>query len=511
MISNYSISFHDSTIPFLNELVTNKFGLLHFDITEDKSYCINKHVHIILNIDQSGSMSDECKDGRTKMRHILYTLENMLRLFNNHNREKISIYIQSFDDKVYPIIQEQEDIEILINKIKNIKPNGSTDIGKTLISIKSHIDEYLQEQNNINHEIVHILLTDGEITSGITDPEVLKTYINTKNCSNIFIGYGKTHDSTLLAKLASSSKQGQYRFVDVLENAGLVYGEIVHGILYKVLKNTFIECVNAEIYDYNINEWKTNIELDDLSCEQRKDFQIRTNVNNLNEVKIYLKTKEGNIIDTFSYHHAELVDLTKYLFRQKVQEMLYKSRVIEEIYKKPYEEKMSFKKELKNFLSNITNYMKTNNLQEDPFYKTLADDIYICYKTIGTNIGCMFTYSRQISQGRQHTYTCSAINEDELYEEQLNRRKFRHINLNTPMRHIGFSSTFPDIINEDEEDNINTPMYINDFGIQDFYINNNNDDDEVTFDNYNLSNDPISPYKTKGIINMMTTLSKCDN
>jgi hypothetical protein len=244
-------------------------------------------------------MSDECKDGRTKMRHLLFTIENMLRLFHKHNNTcGISIYIQSFDDMVIPIVTDtdsiqDQDIETIINKIKNITPIGSTDIGKALMTTKNHIEDYLSNPDNTNDEIVHILLTDGEITSGITDIDLLKQSICTNNCNNIFIGYGKTHDSNLLSKLASSSRQGQYRFIDILENAGLIYGEIVHGILYKVLKNVYIECENAEIYDYNTNSWNTILNIDDLSCEQTKDYQIRSLTTCLNDVKIYLKKMVG--------------------------------------------------------------------------------------------------------------------------------------------------------------------------------------------------------------------------
>ena len=359
IIQSYSLKFHDEKVNSIinnNDNNTYHFGVLSF--TMNKSFIeYKKHIHFVFNIDHSGSMDDECKDGRTKMRHIIYTLENMIKVFyekveankNKENTEKISIsiYVQIFDSEVTPIITDITDItnynqSDLINIIRKITPCGSTNISEALTSTSKHITEYIQ--NNPLHEVVHVLLTDGEITCGDFEPNVLKSKLVINNlCSNIFIGYGKTHDSNLLSYLGNVDK-GQYRIVDILENAGLVYGEIIHGIFYKVLDNVKLYCENEmSIYNYLTNKWTTTLEIDSLSSEQKKDFQIRFPkknyylIDNLN-CSIILEgtlTNQTNYIYTFKseiknnnndnnlilYH-----DLTIYLLRQKTQELLYKSR-----------------------------------------------------------------------------------------------------------------------------------------------------------------------------------------
>jgi len=48
-------------------------------------------------------------------------------------------------------------------------------------------------------------------------------------------------------------------------------------------------------------------------------------------------------------------------------------------------------------------------LEDDVFYKTLADDLYITYKTFNKDNAGMYSGSRHHSQGRQTSYNISKI------------------------------------------------------------------------------------------------------
>ena len=59
--------------------------------------------------------------------------------------------------------------------------------------------------------------------------------ITKKTITNAFVGFGIDHDTVLFNKLGNLTNSGYY-FIDKLENAGLVYGEILHGVFYKYLQ-----------------------------------------------------------------------------------------------------------------------------------------------------------------------------------------------------------------------------------------------------------------------------------
>ena len=84
---------------------------------------------------------------------------------------------------------------------------------------------------------------------------------------------------------------------------------------------------------------------------------------------------------------------------------------------------------LTNLIEEIKKYITDYNLEEDKFLKNLCDDIYVCYRTIGTRFGTMFCTARQTSQGTQRQYTASSITED-IYNSPripvLNRQIIQH-------------------------------------------------------------------------------------
>jgi hypothetical protein len=524
IIDYTTMRFHSDTVPhpvkiFSDEDSEYKFGILDIKIRTEIPIT-TKHIHMFFTIDASGSMSDICSDGRTKMAHIHHTLENMLRIFNENRESSISVHVQSFDTIIKTIIRDVPNIreanieELVVSISQKIRPGGSTNIELALEQACQEIESY--HTANPEHEIVHIFLTDGDITTGSRDYTHLLELVP-KNCTNVFIGYGLDHDSELLSHL-STEKGNEYRFVDALEKAGLVYGEVIHSILYKAIEDVTLSANGAELYNYQTNNWSKDLEIGNLLSEQMKTFHVRSKTANECYISIngktIVKTRQFQTINIYEkqtdvsplHYLSESNDLGVYLFRQRTQELLYESRQfsklnkkthiydsmrdlddyteIESIFESLHQKKNDLKEKMKEFHKTMINYMKDKNIENDPVMKMLCDDIYIAYKTTGTTLGAMYSCARQTSNGQQQTYMCSATHTQNLFEPRLRPPGILRLKRQTNAPSIGFSNT--------------TQV----FGVDMFLDDASND-----IDNYAPSQDFLSPFSSDGVVTLMREVS----
>lgn len=431
-----SIQFHTENINIEQihiPISDAKFGILKLNAIYSP---MSQDVHeFIFMVDRSGSMSDKCSDGRDKMQHIIHTLKNMINYFKDNKSAKVYVNIFAFDDKIEEIVERtdinEDNIDAIIVKINRINPRSSTDIEKALISIKSTINKIQLE--NPTHNICNIFMTDGDATAGNCNTSYLSGLVD-RNITNAFIGFGLQHDAVLL-NAVSNGDNSSYYFIDKLENAGLIYGEILHGILYKLLKNPSIKITNGLIYDYKNNTWSTELKIVDIISESNKVYHITSS--NPGSCCAVLKAQciEDNVEVEYGFsifNECLETDLSKHIFRQRTLQLLYK---INKFIEKKNETNQSshvfrrfrgfdnstidddnvsiiaeqelLKTEMKNFMSEMKKYMEDNNLNNDGFMKNLCDDIYISYRTFGTKFGAMYNTARQTSQGTQRCYTVS--------------------------------------------------------------------------------------------------------
>lgn len=395
-----------------------KFGILNLTAIKTSQ---NKESHeFIFMVDCSGSMSDGCSDGRCKMQHIIHTLKNIIIYFKENPTIQHYITINAFDEKIYSIINHltitEDNFNEVISKIDKIIPRGSTDIELALRTVSDIVSGIKIKYPGSTY--THIFMTDGEVTTGDSNPTVLVELVD-KTISNAFIGFGIEHDTVLLNKLGNNTtnKNNGYYFIDKLENAGLVYGEILHGIFYKYLQNVKLEISNGLLYDFKINKWTNTLEIGNIVSEVNKIFHVISSNPNECFIKLtgfdLISESEIQIIITSSVQLDKSEDLIKYVYRQRTLQYLYlvndfvtrknDNQIIN--FTEIKEEEKNIKKQLREFINEMKKYMCVSNMDGDKLMKNLCDDIYISYRTFESKFGAMYVNSRQTSQGTQRFYT----------------------------------------------------------------------------------------------------------
>jgi hypothetical protein len=435
VFKNSSITFHpkqlDTTLvptPLSDNVY---FGIL--DLEAIYAQITQEILEVLFMIDNSGSMCDSGFDGRTKMQHIIHTLTNIVNYFRENKISNVFITIYSFDDKICNIVERtnitEDNFTQIIQNINLIMPRGSTNIEKALQHVNSESKKLKEKYPH--HRINHLFMTDGQITEGSSNISHLCSLID-PNILNIFIGFGIDHDARLLNSLTSLNSD--YYFIDKIENAGYVYGAILHGIMYRFLQDLSIHITNGLIYNFKKNEWVASLTIGDFASENKKTYHVITNNQDLCSVEIFAKRIDDQSPVECSATIGPNLDSINYIYRQRTQQALYEAN--EFIYKNTtnsddyfveqdfdkqttnQEQKKQIKTKLNDLFQELKNYMKDHNLQDDVFLRNLCDDLFISMKTFDTQYGAMYTTSRLSSQGHQRAYTTTNM-------PQIRRNKVR--------------------------------------------------------------------------------------
>ncbi len=548
-------NIHDITnIKLFNENMN--FGIFNLKTNNidniDNIDNINKNInsskkihHLVFNVDCSGSMSDTCNDNRSKMDHINHTIINMIDYLSNQKDIYVYISIFAFDDKIYSILENELisklNYQDLISQVKQIRPKNMTNIELALNNSKDYIHK-LQSNKTIDHndenvDITHIFMTDGEANAGNLVAEDLLEIINKMSNLNIFIGFGIDHNAYLL-KTLSSKQKNKYYFIDELEKAGYVYGEILHSIIYKIMNNVNIRVKNGLIYDWKNNQWVENIETDDLVMDINKVYHVLSD--NTNNCQINISANNYITGDSFQVtidnkKNYKKHDITKYIFRQRTQELMFEinehnfnKNIINENFDKMMKKRKILDDYFKNRMRLLLNEMKQyseqllilNKNDDYKFMKMLCDDIYITLQTFNTKYAHMFSCSRQVSQGEQRSYsaTCTPI---------ARKSKDLDISCNSPRikrtqnKLIDYDESFElydDKDNEDDKDDnddkennlIKEPEIKNSVFLSNIFqcfdkSNAVQDDDDD--DNYEVSQQTDNTYSNSLLLNIMKTCS----
>jgi uncharacterized protein YegL len=307
---------HSDIIPVPSN--TNPFHFGHINIYTTNYAVLSLEQDLVFVIDISGSMLELGKQQNTKISQLKLTLLNMIKHF--YNNPNIFITLITFHSEVATLLQRtritNENIEEITAKIKNIEPNGLTNIGNALSYTKKIMEDYYYPTKK-----TMIFMTDGVATTGEIRPYLLTKLINS-SIKNIFIGYGEEHDGDLLESF-TNIPDTHYYFIDKTEKCGLVYGEIIYDIMHILFEKCILSVENCLIYDYKKNSWGTTLYIGDLIGDTNKHYHIITNESE--NWNAYLHC--GSTTEIFQIHQLydnQEINFDKYIYRQRVLQLLYR-------------------------------------------------------------------------------------------------------------------------------------------------------------------------------------------
>ena len=409
----YNIHKKNTSAPTVVK-ASDELGVLNIATTEGLP--TTKPQAIMLVIDTSASMSDRCRDGRTKFAHAKYTLIKMLEVMNTYTTE-IKISIMGFDEASNIITEfinlNDKNIIELMKRVDEIKLGSTTNIECALRTIKS---TFSKEFDNINdYTCTQIFMTDGEATAGIRDNKSLIQLVPNNVSKNVFIGYGLEHDSSLLTDLSKAIPNGEYRFIDEIENSGLVYGEILHSMFYNCYTNPVIKTHDCLVYDWNANKYCNELNMNDIPYGSERSIYV-----SLKEEKKSTATVEFYSNNTLV--HSQIMkevnsvrDCSKDVYKLKTMMLLYEASHIgkkrdKDNIKDYIKDCQYIKTKLSAFMKRVNSYIKANNMENNIEMKRVQDDIYIAFTAIDTPYSKMFIGARQISRGNERAYSTGVTN-----------------------------------------------------------------------------------------------------
>jgi len=428
-----------------------QFGVLEIN-TPDKE-ALPHTWDVKFDVDCSGSMSDTCMDGRTKLQHIKHVLANILRLFASYGHITFNVSIDAFDDYISSIFDfvhiTPENVEQYIAKINGIHPRGQTNLVIPLENTKKQMAE--RSTAFPQNKRLHFLLTDGNDTCSNSS----KTIVNAVDAQydTIVFGFGQDHDSKTLMDIGDKPFC-EYAFIAELEKAGIVYGEYIHNVLYRYVEGMTVLLWDAEIYCWKTNSWATTLTIGNLASGLKKSYYVRTTkpletvcgeihgrqCTLDDEYCVFVKLDDFDPMPHLINEENGEIDANEFkehALRFKTLELLYEVAHLEDDEatnedearlhngflpgwvspakksEKYYNKVNELKEKILTLYRQIRDYKVATYGENEPntFLAALMDDLYIARRSFDHNNGRLYTMARQRTQGTQNVYTPSNIDD----------------------------------------------------------------------------------------------------
>lgn len=408
---------------------------------------------IYASVDASGSMGETAtKQGQplqTKMEFVHATIKNMIDYIASQQDENphIEFYltIVSFHSDascvLLPCRVTKENKDSLIEIVMNIRPTGGTNFEKCFKEIARLMTvegDYINPDDTISDNFVtrmHIFLTDGSNNEGDKHVSRLASLLTPtltfpqKPATQIMIGYGPDHDSTMLQNLCAYFPKSKQWFVDDAEKTGCIFGEILWSAMNAAYTDVTLSS-NVEFYDFTTMSWKNEIQIEDIIYDSSRTFYVRVpwSIETVVcDMACFSTASAGNMThktEQLLTYIPEAEAEAEATTDQSVEQELWRLDTIvtvnqaltflQNMKRLPYnamnEEKNRHIELVTAFQEKFLAYVTEKNLSEDPFMIQLADDLFVCISGLmAASIGERYVAARQASQIQQRSVTVNDI------------------------------------------------------------------------------------------------------
>ena len=400
------------------------------------------------SIDCSGSMGESasrCQQSQqnTKMDFVHATLNNMIDTIISQQEEfsHVEFYLalvqfhSSATCVLHPMRVTADSKDEILEVISRIRPIGGTNFEKCfkeMALLISNEAQHISPSDDIPEHCtqrMHVFLTDGDNNEGNKSIPHLASILSASAVqpTQIMIGYGTDHDSATLQSLCSHFPNSRQWFIDDIEKTGCIFGEILWSSVNAAFTKVSIKTPNAEVYDFETMQWRSEICLGDFAYDSSRTYYIRAPWQHDELVCNFAYTSieapqdtSCDIVVPLNYTSAESpetkdAEVEKELWRLDTITTIDKSiQFFKTMRRMTFQdqatEKTRLVDEITAFQEKFLKYATDNNLIEDPYIIQLADDLFVCINGLAvSSIGERYIAARQASQIQQRAVTINDI------------------------------------------------------------------------------------------------------
>lgn len=209
--------------------------------------------NIVFLLDVSGSMNDP-----DKLPLLVDSFEILIEQFDRNDR--ISVVVYAGASGVVLDGERGSHHDEIIEALNSLTAGGST-AGSAGIELAYELaEEYFIEDGNNRV----ILATDGDFNVGLTSQEALEDLIADKRETGIFLsvlGFGRGNYADDIAETLADKGNGNYSYIDSIEEAYKVFDKEFAGTIYTVAKDVKIqvEFNNNVVYAYKLVGYENRV------------------------------------------------------------------------------------------------------------------------------------------------------------------------------------------------------------------------------------------------------------